>query len=64
MHPLPFFLPFYRAINQLEWLQRRRKGEIIPPPVNPLYSRRKKTGHKMGINELNFLQKNFFVELR
>ncbi len=30
----------YRAMDQLERLQRRRKGESVPPPVNINLSRR------------------------
>jgi hypothetical protein len=28
----------YRAINELERLQRQRKGEAIPPPINVEFS--------------------------
>jgi len=31
---------FYRAMDQLERLQRRRQGEDVPPPVNMEISRR------------------------
>jgi hypothetical protein len=30
----------YRAMDQLERLQRRRKGENVPPPVNINWGRR------------------------